>query len=98
MPERQFGAAVQKRPHGLLRIHVLLAHEPTRFVSPDRQYRETEWTICRTRRAEIMSLTVTRIRDVIDTSGRGFDHERRPQGFVTVEHMARRPVPHRRKR
>src|SRR5262245_44521824 len=40
--ERELSAAVAERLHGLVGIHVLIAHEPARLVSADRQDREPD--------------------------------------------------------
>jgi hypothetical protein len=36
---------IEMRAHGLLRIHVLVAHEPARFVGADREQREVHDTV-----------------------------------------------------
>src|SRR5438045_3229124 len=54
MTERAFGAAGLKRPHGLGRVHVLVAHEPARLIGADRQDREPEWAVTVARGAEMM--------------------------------------------
>ena len=49
--ERQLGAAVDKRPDRLGRVHVLVLHEPTRLIGADRQDGEPERPMVVARRA-----------------------------------------------
>ena len=93
--ERELGAAIDERLHRLGRIHVLVAHEPARLVSPDRQNREPERSMALARLAEMPAVAIAGIGDEIDPPGRRFDHERRPQRHVAVGQAARRPMPRR---
>src|SRR5689334_2350872 len=58
MRERELGAAVAERLHGLGRIHVLVAHEPARLVGADRQDREPERSVLFLGAAEVMSFAI----------------------------------------
>ena len=42
MAERLLGAAIEQRLHGILRVHVLILHEPARLVGTDGQDRQTQ--------------------------------------------------------
>src|SRR6266446_520551 len=43
--ERDFGAAIDQRLHGLGWVHVLVAHEPARLVGSDRQNSQSDRSV-----------------------------------------------------
>jgi hypothetical protein len=76
--ERSLGAAINQCLHRLCRIHVIVVHEPTWLVGPDRQNGEPERSVSLARAAEISAVAIAGVSDEIDASTRRFDHERRP--------------------
>src|SRR5215475_11989771 len=68
-------AAIDQRLHRLGRVHVLVAHEPARFVGSDRQNSQSKRSVALARAAEMPAVTVARVCHEIDTSARRFDHE-----------------------
>ena len=64
MRERKVRAAVLQRLHRLLRIHVLVAHEPARLVGADRQDGEPERAVFFARGTEMMAVAETGIADM----------------------------------
>src|SRR6266436_4486463 len=51
--ERDFGAAIDQRLHGLGWVHVLVAHEPARLVGSDRQNSQSDRSVALARSAEM---------------------------------------------
>src|SRR2546426_12576811 len=66
--ERELGAAFDERLHRLLRVHVLVAHEPARLVGADRQDGEAERAVERTGFAETEPGAVAGIGNVVDAA------------------------------
>src|SRR5438132_5060762 len=98
MAERELRSAIKKCLHRLFWVHVLLTHEPARFVGADRQDGEPERPVPLARRAEMGAFAVARIGNVIDAARWRLNDEGRPQRLIAVKQMARRPVPHRSER
>src|SRR5215813_2375120 len=56
--ERKLGAAIDQGLHRLGRVHVLVAHEPTRLVGPDRQDGQSQRSVALTCAAEVPAVAV----------------------------------------
>src|SRR5205823_7680340 len=83
-------AEIDEGLYRLLRVHVLLLHEPGGIVGADRQQRGVD---AREAGADLReSLEVRGIAGMVDARARPFDDETAPQRLVDVEQAAATPM------
>ena len=84
------GAEIQMGANGLVRVHVLLLHEPARLVGADRQQRHVHDSATTADLRELRA--VPRVAGEIHGSIGRFDHEPAPQRPIAIRQSTARPM------
>ena len=98
MRQRLLGAAIGQRLDRIRRVHVLILHEPARFIGPNWEDRQPQWAMRLRHATEMLAVAIAGIADDVDLACWGLHDKTRPQRLVAVEQPARRPVPRRHQR
>src|SRR5262249_45454911 len=92
MAEGAHGSGYFKRSNCFHRVHVLIAHEPTRLISANRQKCNIDSPMAFAHLMKYRALAKARITDAVDFLASAGDHEARPKRVHAVTGSAGGPV------